>query len=257
VIRFHTESMKKILTIIGVTATVVLSTVVGAFYEEITLLRQELEQWEESNTADFSEVVARLDDFSTPVFRDVSTDDWYNPYVSSLAEWGIISGYKDGEGNQTGEFRPSNKVTVAEVLKMAMEAAQVDEGNCVQEPLNPYAQSHWALAYVSCAEEMGIRLLQPQMATRLDREARRAEVLSIMHDAFSAEVLPLFSNYSDTAGHYLEADIAYATLTGVVGGDTDEQGNPVGTFRPDDFINRAESAKVIYEGLKAQSVVVQ
>lgn len=244
--------MRKTLTTTGVLTTLVLTSVVGAFYEEITLLRQELEQWEESNAADFSDVVARLDDFSSPVFKDVHAGDWYNPYVSSLAEWGIITGYKDGQGAQTGQFRPGNPVTVAEVLKMAMEAAQVDVDTCVQEPLNPYAQNHWALNYVACAEEMGVRLLQPQMATRLDREARRAEVLSIVHDAFSIEVLPLYANYSDTAGHPLEADIAYATLSGVVSGDTDAAGNQKGTFRPDDFINRAESAKVIYEELKAQ-----
>lgn len=244
--------MRKTATIAGIAVTLVLTSLVGAFYEEITLLKQELERWEEGNAADFSDVVARLDDFSSPVFRDVSSEDWYNPYVASLAEWGIISGYKNYQGAQTGEFRPGNPVTVAEVLKMAMEAAQVDVGTCVQEPLNPYAQNHWALNYVACAEEMGVRLLQPQMATRLDREARRAEVLSIVHDAFSIEVLPLYAHYSDTAGHPLEADIAYATLSGVVGGDTDSSGKSLGTFRPDDFINRAESAKVIYEELKAQ-----
>lgn len=246
--------MRRFLPVLGILSALLIASAVGAFYSEIATLKAELEQWQESSRADFSDIVRRLEDFSTPVFRDVSEDDWFNPYVSSLAEWDIISGYKDENGNPTGEFRPGSPVTVAEVIKMALEAAQVDTGSCVQQPLNPYAQNHWAMRYVACAEEMGVRLLVPQLATRIDREARRAEVLSIIHDAFGMEVLPLFSHYADTAGHPLEADIAFATINGVVSGDTDQYGNPRGTFRPDDPINRAESAKIIYESLRKQAI---
>ncbi|PIR52984.1 hypothetical protein COU76_03720 [Candidatus Peregrinibacteria bacterium CG10_big_fil_rev_8_21_14_0_10_49_10] len=244
--------MKRILSLLGVVTAVLFASVVGAFYDEISMLKEELEQWQENNSADFTDVVARLDDFSTPVFRDVNENQWFNPYVASLAEWEIVSGYKDASGNMTGEFKPGNSVTVAEVLKMAMKSAQIDETKCDGTALNPYAQHHWVLAYVTCAEQMGIRLLRPTVLTQLDRPARRAEVLSVIHDAFGTQVLPLYSNYSDTAGHPLEADIAFATINGIVSGDTDAMGNPTGTFRPDDPINRAEAAKIIYESLKSQ-----
>ena len=248
--------MKRLFAIIGLMSALLIVTATGAFYDEIIILKAELEEWQENNRADFTNIVTRLEDFSTPVFLDVSESDWYNPYISSLAEWNVVSGYKDANGEPTGEFLPGNPVTVAEILKMALEAAQVDKESCVSHPLNPYAQNHWALEYVACAEEMGIRLLEPQQRTLLDRSARRAEVLSIIHDAFAMDVLPLFSNYKDTAGHPLEADIAYATVNGIVSGDTDMLGNPVGTFRPDDPINRAESAKIIYESLRKQVIDV-
>lgn len=246
--------MHRILLTIGVVSVLLCISVVSAFYDEIVILKGELEQWQESNTADFSGIVSRLEDFSTPVFRDVSDQDWFNPYVLSLAEWDIISGYKDGNGQLTGEFRPGNNVTVAEILKMSLQAAQVDTKSCLGQPLNPYAANHWSVAYVACAEEMNVRLFQPRQQARLDRAASRAEVLAIVHDAFGVEVLPLYANYSDTAGHPLEADIAFATLNGVVRGDTDEFNNPTGVFRPDDSVNRAEAAKIIYESLRQQAM---
>lgn len=244
--------MKRTLPLLGVAIAALFVSAVGAFYDEIAILKSELEQWQEQNTADFTDVVTRLEDFSTPVFQDVGEHAWFSPYVASLAEWEIVSGYKDAQGNPTGEFRPGNPVTVAEVLKMAMKSAQVDEKNCEGGALNPYARQHWASRYVTCAEQMGVRLLNPSLLTQLDRPAKRAEVLSIIHDAFGMKVLPLYSNYSDTAGHPLEADIAFATVNGIISGDTDALGNPAGTFRPDDAINRAETAKIIYEGLKSQ-----
>ena len=186
------------------------------------------------------------DDLSGPVFGDVADGDWYHPYVSTLAEWGIVSGYRDGDGRPTGEFRPGNPVTVIETLKMAMEAAQVSTMLCTNAPLQPEARGHWGARYVACGEKMSVRLLKAGLATGLNRPAKRAEVLSIVHDVFGEAVPPVYSNFTDTAGHPYEADIAYAALLGIVGGDTDKAGNPVGAFRPDDPINRAETAKVMY-----------
>jgi len=42
-----------------------------------------------------------------------------------------------------------------------------------------------------------------------------------------------------------------------VSGDTNSDGTEKGTFRPDDAINRAETAKIIYERLKLEVVGTQ
>jgi len=217
-----------------------------AFLDEVIVLKQELRAWETTHAMDFGDIVEQLDDLSGPVFGDVADGDWYHPYVSTLAEWGIVSGYRDGDGRPTGEFRPGNPVTVIETLKMAMEAAQVSTMLCTNAPLHPEARGHWGARYVACGEKMSVRLLKAGLATGLNRPAKRAEVLSIVHDVFGEAVPPVYSNFTDTAGHPYEADIAYAALLGIVGGDTDKAGNPVGAFRPDDPINRAETAKVMY-----------
>lgn len=240
-------------TLYIVVATLLLTVTAGAqFFDEIVALQEELRVWEESNAADFTDVIEQLDDITGPVFRDVANDDWFNPYVASLAEWGIVSGFKDSNGRPTGEYKPGNNVTVAEALKMAMEAAQVDTAACTNVPLHPQAPNHWARPYIACSESMGVRMLDPRQPSDLNRPARRGEVLTIIHDTFGDEVLPLYSSFSDTQGHRFEADIAYANLYGIVSGDTDAAGAETGTFRPDDSINRAEVSKIIYEKLKLQ-----
>ncbi len=240
-------------TILALSALVV-GTAGAQFFDEIVTLQEELQVWEATNAADFTDVIEQLEDITGPVFRDVADADWFNPYVASLSEWGIVSGYKDESGRPTGEYRPGNQVTVAEVLKMSMEAAQINEVDCTNVPLHPQAAGHWSKSYVACAENLGVRLLDPRLPADLNRPAARAEVLTIIHDTFGDEVLPLYSSFVDTQGHRFEADIAYANLYGIVSGDTSAAGVEIGTFRPDDEINRAETAKIIYEKLKLQVV---
>jgi len=223
--------------------------VASAFLDEVVQLKQELLLWETTHAADFSEILAQLDDMTGTVFRDVSESDWFNPYVASLSEWGIVSGYKDAQGKTTGEFKPGNSVTMAEILKMASEAAQVQKETCSDgTPIN-----HWANDYVQCARKRGVRIVRDAGVSNLDQPVSRAEVLVIIHDVFGDEVLPLFTTFRDTSGHPYEADVAYAALFGVVSGDTDENGAEKGTFRPDDRINRAEASKVLYERIKLQA----
>ncbi len=245
---------RRLSTALTLAALATVTSVGAQFFDEIVALQEELQVWEATNAADFSDVIEQLEDITGPVFRDVADADWYNPYVASLSEWGIVSGYKDSQGRPTGEYRPGNQVTVAEVLKMAMEAAQIDEESCTGTPLHPQATNHWAKLYVQCAEDRGVRLLDPHLPADLNRPAKRAEVLTIIHDTFGEEVLPLYSSFVDTQGHRFEADIAYANLYGIVSGDTNSSGSETGTFRPDDAINRAETAKIIYEKLKLEVV---
>lgn len=222
-----------------------------AFFSELDELKKELVVWQTTHASDFSDIMNTLDDLSGPQFADVSDADWFSPYVASVSDWGIVSGYKDEAGQPTGRFGPSNAVTVAELLKMMFEAAQIDKEQCgLVPPANATALGHWAAAYVSCAEAAEMRMLLDSNLN-VNRTATRAEVLSVMHDAFSDQVPPIFSNFKDAIGHPLEADIAFAYSRGVVSGDKDELGIQTGTFRPNDAINRAEVAKIIYERLRA------
>ena len=223
---------------------------VQAFFDEVAQLKTELQAWQTTHAADFTDIVDKLSEMSGPVFNDVAEKDWFYPYVSSAAEWGIVTGFKTPTGQLTGQFKPGNPVTIAEALKMALKAAKVDEKDCKRPTLNPNAKGHWAESFVSCAEEMGIRLFQFNPA--LDRPALRGEIVSIVNDAWGDKVPPLYATFKDTVGHRFEADIAFAAARGVVSGDNDAQGSATGYFRPDADINRAEVTKIIYERLKAQ-----
>ena len=186
-------------------------------------------------------------------FKDVKEADWFGSYVSSVAKWGIVSGYKDKDGKPTGKYGPGDPVTVAEILKMTMKSAKVNEKECPAMVKHPKAGNHWAKVYVACGEALGARLLKGN--PDLNRGASRAEVLTILFDAFKDDVPSASSDFTDAHEHPYEADIAFAAKLGIVSGDKDANGNPKGTFRPNDKVNRAEAAKMIY--LKVAAAVAK
>lgn len=224
--------------------------VTAGFFEAFSELTKEIEALEQSTPETLDDLLKELEGVSAVGFTDVREADWFYRYVSPVARWGIVSGYKDSGGKPTGTFGPANTVTVAEMLKMALKAAQVDEATCKGAPGLSQAESHWARPFVVCAREREMRILRPD--PDLNRSATRAEVVSIVFDAFGDTVPPLFSPFKDTANHALESDVAYAAALRMVSGDKDGSGTPTGTFRPDASVNRAEAAKIIYERLRVE-----
>lgn len=210
----------------------------------------------ENAGGEFQKVLQQVEeakDASKTGFRDVKEGDWFGRYVSSVAKWGVAAGYKDKDGKPTGKYGPGDPVTVAEILKMAMKAAKADETACPAAVKHPKAGAHWAKVFVACGEARGLRLLKGN--PDLNRGATRAEVLTVLFDSFEDSVPQESSTFSDAKGHPAEADIAFAAKLGIVSGDKDEDGDPKGTFRPNDKVNRAEAAKMIY--LKVASAVAK
>lgn len=220
------------------------------FFEIFEQLKQEIRTMEQSQQGQDRDAVVRKLDTGAGRFTDVRDGDWFYQYVSSTARWGIVSGYKDAAGKPTGTYGAGNTVTVAEILKMALKAAQVDETACNGAPGFPQADSHWARPFVLCAQEKAMRLIAQR--PDLNRPALRGEVLSVIFDAFGDEVPPLFAPFKDTENHPLESDIAYAAALKMVSGDKDTKGTLLGTFRPNAPVNRAEAAKIIYERLRVE-----
>lgn len=218
-----------------------------AFFQVFSQLAEEMKSIEQSAPDDQEKTIREL---RTAAFTDVSENDWFFRYVTPVARWGIVAGYKDAKGKPTGAFGPGNTVTIAETLKMALKAAQVDETTCKGTPSLAQARDHWARAFVVCAEGKKMRLFASK--PDLNRAATRAEVLSVIFDAFGDKVPPLFSSFTDTAEHPLESDIAYAAALKIVSGDKDGSGRSTGTFRPDAAVLRGEAAKMMYERLRVE-----
>ncbi len=188
-------------------------------------------------------LLVTLDDLTRVLFTDVHTDTWYAPYVSVLAEEGIAEGYKDASGNPKGEFGVMNPVTRAEVLKMAMEASGIKPVG--DSPRNTSAKGTWASGYVKAAENMNISVFTP--TTDVNAAASRGEVVQIILEAAGFPLLPTWDEtFSDVPKSNVHARaIATAAAYQLIKGDTDANGMPLGTFRPNDQINRAEVAKII------------
>ena len=177
-------------------------------------------------------------------YHDVPVSAWFAPYVRLLLLNGIVSGYRDADGRLTGFFGPANPVTEAEILKMALLAGKKDiDGSAV--PANLSAQGDWSAPFVKLAEDLGLsvytaRLNVQQPATRGEVVETVLEVLGIPTDGSGDNP---FSDLS--ADHAHAAALLTAWRLGIITGDTDAEGNPLGTVRPDDLINRAEAAKII------------
>ncbi|MBU1018061.1 S-layer homology domain-containing protein [Patescibacteria group bacterium] len=170
-------------------------------------------------------------------FKDTDDDQWYTDYVSAVKNRGIISGYKDAAGNELGEFRPSNNITVAEILKIALETA--GKGTAVGFPTLEAAKNHWAKGYVKKGEELGLDLVKGTV--NLNRNATRGEVIRLMLEALGIKPDNITkTNFSDLPLTHKHAKfIEYAKSLGIVSGDAGKT-----TFRPDVPVNRAEAAKI-------------
>lgn len=172
-------------------------------------------------------------------FTDVPSSAWFAPYVSQAVEEGVVAGYKDQYGNATGKFGPENPVTVGEALKISLEGAGYDTSRGV-------GYGHWAAKYMSVALGLGFDMMQVQ-GLNLDRPATRAEVSSLIVDAFKVDHSTFIGGqYLDVnAGTPYASAIHALTKTSIVAGDKDAAGNPVGRFRPTEQVNRAEAVKIV------------
>ncbi len=179
-------------------------------------------------------------------FVDVPQTAWFASYVQGAAEGGIVSGYKDEYGELTGNYGPANNITIAEALKIAVEGAGYDEQLYASRIESGF--DHWASPYASVANGEGFAVIDAR--TRLDSPATRAEVAALFTSSFQVDLegMSIGSRYNDVslATHYGDS-IEVLSRDGVVSGDTDVRGQATGTFRPTQFINRAEVAKMIME----------
>ncbi len=171
-------------------------------------------------------------------FKDTDDDQWYTGYVSTVKNKGIISGYKDANGNDLGEFRPGNNITVAEILKIGLETAGKGKKKDGKPTLQA-AANHWAKEYVAEGEDLGLDLVKSD--TDLNRPATRAEVVRMMLEALGVNPDDITkTSFSDLSKLHKDAKfIEYAKELGIISGDAGKN-----TFRPDDPINRAEAAKI-------------
>ncbi len=173
-------------------------------------------------------------------FKDTDDNEWFTQYVVPIQKEGIISGYKDAEGNSLGQFGPANNVTVAEILKIALESAGAEQGDASANGLEVFS-NHWAAGYVAKGKELGLTLLKEvETADQLNRPATRAEVVRVLLEVFNASVdLEQSTTFEDAEGHKDEAYIEKARELEIIAGYDD------GTFRPDASVNRAETSKIV------------
>jgi len=179
-------------------------------------------------------------------FLDVSYSDacWYCTFVDTMKDRGIVSGYKNSDGSLSGEFGPGNNVTIAELLKIALETAGEDESSHIPDLSS--AKDHWAQGYVAKGEELGIPILDDSDLD-INRNASRGEVIQTVFAALGIDTSDYTSSSftdSSSAGDHL-GPVEYAKDLDIIEGYSD------GTFGYTSSVNRAEIAKIITNTISA------
>lgn len=182
---------------------------------------------------------ARMAKFNDGVIPFMDTDDneWYTRYVVRLFNDGVVNG-KTKESYAPGDF-----VSVAEILKMTLESADV--GKADGQP--SFGRDHWAAGYFKQAENLGLTIVRGLRDP--NRTATRGEVVRLILEV--ADIHPdnvSTSSFVDVAGNDPNKDyIETAKNFGIVSGDSGR-----GTFRPHDSVNRGETAKIINNFIEFQ-----
>ncbi len=179
------------------------------------------------------------------VLTDVPLGQWYSPYIRDTADRKIISGYRDAKGLPTGLFGPADSVTIEQLAKMAVLAAQMDLFGCIQSIKNEAAVGTWSERYIQCAEEAGWAVFSDG-SVDISRPATRAEVVVTVLQAFAQRISPRSGSVFDdvTTKTTYGAAVETAATLGIVSGYADQFGNLTGMFGPEDSVNRAETAKI-------------
>ncbi|MCQ4924853.1 S-layer homology domain-containing protein [Tissierella carlieri] len=113
------------------------------------------------------------------IFSDVKGTEWFYKDVNSLIELGAISGYTDGT------FRPSNKVSRAEFIKILITAIGEKPGATT---------GNWASGYISKAEELGLINQGIYQGIEGDKIITRNEIAKIVSIADSMSFEGMQSN---------------------------------------------------------------
>ncbi len=176
-------------------------------------------------------------------FSDVPPSAWYVGYVEQAVTLDIVAGYRDSNGRLTGKFGPGDNVTVAQALKMAVEASGYDVSKYT---VGDQWHNVWYGPYVGVAQTERFSFFVNRLKD-FDVAATRGEIAQIVTDAFRLTLQPNgelpFTDVPSSDAHAMAISKLYGD--GVISGDTDAYGHATGTFRPGDRINRAEAVKLI------------
>jgi hypothetical protein len=207
--------------------------------EDVSELLDRLEELLEENEYEsvFGEMQLQYNDVRANMHDE---PEWYYSPVMNLTYNDVLNGYKDVDGNLTGDFGVADNVTIAEATKMAIEIGNIEVSRSVNA-------DHWAeeAGYVDYAKEIGLAEIVDY--NNLDEYATREDVAIIISEIMGwiDEDEDCETEFKDYDGEFV-CHVDAVNLMNVFEGD-----GLTGEFAGDRNINRAETAKAFEKVLKA------
>ena len=142
-------------------------------------------------------------------FRDVASGSWYNTYVATLNNAGVIT------DSSNGYFRPNEAITRAELAAML---AKFSETTGAANYFNDVSAKYWAANAIAICAKLGWINGYPDGTFRPDKNVTRAELMAMINRATgrapkSADAfLPGMKTWKDnTADKWYYLDVQEAT----------------------------------------------
>ena len=147
---------------------------------------------------------------TTSSYRDVAHSDWYNVYVATLENAGVIVDTKAG-----GYFRPNEAITRAELAAML---AQFADTKSAPNYFTDVTANYWAANAIAVCAKLGWINGYPDGTFRPDQTVTRAEMMAMINRALertpksAADLLTGMKVWSDNANvnawYYLDVQEA-------------------------------------------------
>ena len=175
-------------------------------------------------------------------FSDLPQTHWAFTYIDSLWKSNNVSGYTDNT------FRPENTVTREEFVKMAVSAVGFYD-RTAESSFSDVNSDHWAYRYISSAcqksiingiNETTFGLGSP--ITREDVAVITARIIDLVNKTEIAKQQGISTAFTDDSdiSEYAKTSVKMLVNEGIISGFEDD------SFKPKDYLTRAQSAKIIY-----------
>ena len=182
-------------------------------------------------------------------FSDLTNAEWAREAVEFLASRGVVS----GDGN--GHFRPNDKVTREEFVKMVLAANDIP-GDNTRTAFLDVLEKDWFYPYIGAAKKTGIisGISDNIFGVRLKITRQDAAVVIVRAADYSGKKLSSKIEFTDFIDQSNISDYAVDSVkrlyeSGIVKGMED------GNFYPQESCTRAEAAKMIYGILQGEEGV--
>lgn len=167
-------------------------------------------------------------------YKDVQPTDWYYKQVHTLSDKGILDGFQDDT------FRPSDKVTRAQVTKILNATIRSERLNHTKQrekiPFIDVRSDRWFAPHVATMYEYGIASGLPDRSFRPDRLIKRSEMARMLAETFHMD------RATGTAKTFSDVHPSkwYAPYVAQLSKANVTQGSTRGEFLPDAPVTRGE-----------------
>lgn len=178
-------------------------------------------------------------------FVDVPGDFWAYPFITTLANQGIVNGFPGGY------YKPTDPVTRAEFAALLQQAFGQNPGRGNLSVFKDVPSDFWAVPAIDRAIQTGFLKGYPDQTFQPQQQIPKVQVLvalatglNLAPPSFPGQVLEKFYQDADQIPRYAIDKVAAATTGGLVVNYPDAR-----VLNPNQNATRAEVAAIIHQAL--------